>query len=40
MSSRLPASERPASALSWPRQGLPFALFMFAYYGYVGVFSP
>lgn len=26
--------------LSWPRQSFSFALFFFAYYGYVGVFSP
>jgi PPP family 3-phenylpropionic acid transporter len=25
---------------SWPRQSFSFALFFFAYYGYVGVFSP
>jgi PPP family 3-phenylpropionic acid transporter len=25
---------------SWPRQSISFALFFFAYYGYVGVFSP
>lgn len=25
---------------SWPRQSTSFALFFFAYYGYVGVFSP
>ncbi len=25
---------------SWPKQGLSFALFFFAYYGYVGVLSP
>ncbi len=25
---------------SWPRQSFRFALFFFAYYGYVGVFSP
>ena len=29
-----------ASIPAWSRQGFPFALFMFAYYGYVGVFSP
>ncbi|MET0961639.1 MAG: MFS transporter [Noviherbaspirillum sp.] len=32
-------SAADASA-SWPRQAFPFALFLFAYYGYVGVFSP
>ena len=37
MSSRLPAAEASAS---WSRQVFPFALFLFAYYGYVGVFSP
>ena len=26
--------------LSWPRQSFSFALFFFAYYGYVGIFSP
>jgi PPP family 3-phenylpropionic acid transporter len=26
--------------LPWPRQSFTFALFFFAYYGYVGVFSP
>jgi PPP family 3-phenylpropionic acid transporter len=26
--------------LSWPKQSISFALFFFAYYGYVGVFSP
>ena len=36
MSSHLPAAETSA----WSRQAFPFALFMFAYYGYVGVFSP
>jgi MFS transporter, PPP family, 3-phenylpropionic acid transporter len=25
---------------SWPKQSISFALFFFAYYGYVGVFSP
>lgn len=25
---------------SWPKQSLSFALFFFAYYGYIGVFSP
>lgn len=28
------------SSSPWPRQSLHFALFFFAYYGYVGVFSP
>ena len=39
MSSRLPAADASASG-AWPRQAFPFALFLFAYYGYVGVFSP
>lgn len=39
MSSRSPAAHSSASGAS-PRQALPFALFLFAYYGYVGVFSP
>ena len=38
MPSRIPAAESAANA--WPRQAFPFALFLFAYYGYVGVFSP
>ena len=38
MSSRLPAADQAEAA--WPRQAFPFALFLFAYYGYVGVFSP
>lgn len=37
MSSRPSAAD---SSASWPRQAFPFALFLFAYYGYVGVFSP
>jgi PPP family 3-phenylpropionic acid transporter len=40
MSSRLPAAEPSGYIPAWSRQGFPFALFMFAYYGYVGVFSP
>ena len=36
MSSHLPVAE----PVAWSRQAFPFALFMFAYYGYVGVFSP
>ena len=39
MSSRLPAADSSDSGAS-PRQAFPFALFLFAYYGYVGVFSP
>jgi PPP family 3-phenylpropionic acid transporter len=30
----------PVSHPSWPRQSVSFALFFFAYYGYIGVFSP
>ena len=38
MSSRLPAADEAGAARL--RQAFPFALFLFAYYGYVGVFSP
>lgn len=39
------SSSRPhriplVQSTSWPRQSFSFALFFFAYYGYVGVFSP
>ena len=40
MSSRVPGVKPSAVLPAWPRQLFPFALFMFAYYGYVGVFSP
>ena len=30
----------PVSHPPWPKQSLNFALFFFAYYGYIGVFSP
>lgn len=30
----------PVPHLSWPKQSFGFAFFFFAYYGYVGVFSP
>jgi PPP family 3-phenylpropionic acid transporter len=28
------------SSPSWPKQSVNFAFFFFAYYGYVGVFTP
>lgn len=31
---------RPVQHAPWPKQSFSFALFFFAYYGYVGVFSP
>ena len=35
------AAENPiVSHSAWPKQSLTFGLFFFAYYGYVGVFSP
>ena len=40
MSSQLPAAKPSAAGAAWPRQAFPFGLFLFAYYGYVGVFSP
>ena len=40
MSSPLPAAKPSAPTAGWPRQAFPFGLFLFAYYGYVGVFSP
>jgi PPP family 3-phenylpropionic acid transporter len=40
MSSRLPAAQSPVPGAAWSRQNFPFALFLFAYYGYIGVFSP
>lgn len=40
MSSHFPAPGPSAPGPAWSGQRFPFALFMFAYYGYVGVFSP
>ena len=37
---RLPTSKKLVQSPAWPKQSFSFALFFFAYYGYVGVFSP